>query len=58
MEFTTATEAVGPIPFTTSLSAGWNLLSTPILLDADSDTLGQIFDTDVENIEIRIVGMR
>ncbi|MCL0029958.1 hypothetical protein M1N19_03235, partial [Dehalococcoidia bacterium] len=32
---------------------GWNLLSTPIKLDADSDTLGQIFDAEcLANIDV------
>jgi len=30
--------------FTTTLSGGWNLLSTPIKLDTDSDAFEQIFD--------------
>jgi len=30
--------------FTSTLSAGWNLLSTPILLDANYASLGEIFD--------------
>lgn len=35
------------------LLEGWNLLSTPILLDADSDSMGQIFDTEsLDNIQI------
>jgi len=50
--FTTGTEAVGPVSFTSPLNEGWNLLSTPILLAADSDTLGQIFGTDVDYIDI------
>lgn len=38
---------------TVTLSAGWNLLSTPILLDADSDALEQIFDAQsLANIDI------
>jgi hypothetical protein len=48
----TYTPAV-PVSFTVTLPASWNLLSTPILLDADSDSLGQIFDaTSQANIEI------
>jgi len=46
----TFTERVG---FTTPLFFDWNLVSTPITLDADSDTLGQIFDAEsVNNILI------
>ncbi len=38
---------------TVTLSAGWNLLSTPILLDADSDAMEQIFDaTSLANIDV------
>jgi len=38
---------------TVTLSAGWNLLSTPIKLDADGDALGQIFDAEsLSNIEV------
>ncbi len=36
-----------------TLPAGWNLLSTPILLDADSDAVEQVFDaTSLANIEV------
>ena len=43
---------VGP-PWPVTLESGWNLLSTPILLDADSDTLEQIFDApSLANIEV------
>ncbi|MCL0064234.1 hypothetical protein M1N83_03470, partial [Dehalococcoidia bacterium] len=36
-----------------TLPAGWNLLSTPIKLDADSDSLGQIFaPACLDNIQI------
>ena len=42
----TFTERVG---FTSTLSADWNLLSTPIKLDADSDTLEQIFDAESQS---------
>jgi len=46
----TFTERVG---FTTPLFFDWNLVSTPITLDADSDTLEQIFDAEsVNNILI------
>jgi len=37
---------------TVTLPAGWNLLSTPIKLDADSDSLGQILGQSVANIEV------
>ncbi len=44
--------AIPPVT-TVTLSAGWNLLSTPILLDADSDALEQIFDAQsLANIDI------
>jgi uncharacterized repeat protein (TIGR02543 family) len=46
----TFTERVG---FYATLFADWNLLSTPILLDADSDSLEQILDAASQaNIEI------
>ena len=46
----TFTERIG---FTTTLFAYWNLLSTPILLGDDSNSLGQIFDPESRaNIEI------
>ena len=46
------TRAAGLISFTVTLSAGWNLLSTPIKLEADSDALEQIFDAQsLANIE-------
>jgi uncharacterized repeat protein (TIGR02543 family) len=46
----TFTERTG---FTTELGPDWNLLSTPILLGDDSDSLGQIFDPESRaNIEI------
>ncbi|MCL0037059.1 cohesin domain-containing protein [Dehalococcoidia bacterium] len=42
-----------PPHFTHTLPAGWNLLSTPIKLDADSDALGQIFDAEsLANINV------
>ncbi|MCL0105010.1 hypothetical protein M1O57_05425, partial [Dehalococcoidia bacterium] len=42
-----------PPHFTHTLPAGWNLLSTPIKLDADSDSLGQIFaPACLDNIQI------
>ncbi len=41
-----------PLVTTVTLSAGWNLLSTPILLAADNDALEQIFDAQsFANIE-------
>jgi uncharacterized repeat protein (TIGR02543 family) len=44
---------ITPVSFETTLSAGCNLLSTPILLDADSDSLGQIFDAESQsNIDV------
>jgi len=43
---------VPPSIATITLPAGWNLLSTPIKLDADSDALEQIFDAESQaNIE-------
>ncbi len=41
-----------PEAISVTLPAGWNLLSTPIKLDADSDTLEQIFGESLENIEV------
>jgi len=46
---------VGEVPseFTASLGDGWNLLSTPVTLDASSDTLEQIFTTEtLPNLEV------
>jgi len=40
----TANFTVPPPYFTSNLSAGWNLVSTPILLDANYTSLGEIFD--------------
>ncbi|MCL0056544.1 hypothetical protein M1N81_03175, partial [Dehalococcoidia bacterium] len=51
--FTLTVVAPPPPHFTHTLPAGWNLLSTPIKLDADSDTLGQIFDAEsLANIDV------
>ena len=50
---TTFSLRVLPPHFIHALPAGWNLLSTPIKLDADSDTLCQIFAPEcLANIEI------
>lgn len=46
----TFTEITG---FTSTLFGGWNLLSTPVLLDADSDSMEQVFDApSLANIEV------
>ena len=45
------TRAEGPVSFPVNLPAGWNLLSTPIKLDADSDALEQILGESLANIE-------
>ncbi|MCL0065993.1 hypothetical protein M1N79_03855 [Dehalococcoidia bacterium] len=51
--FTLTVVAPPPPHFTHTLPAGWNLLSTPIKLDADSDALGQIFDAEsLANINV------
>ncbi|MCL0072891.1 hypothetical protein M1N91_01540, partial [Dehalococcoidia bacterium] len=51
--FTLTVVAPPPPHFTHTLPAGWNLLSTPIKLDADSDALGQIFDAEsLANIDV------
>jgi hypothetical protein len=41
-----------PVLCTVTLPAGWNLLSTPVKLANDKDTLDQIFGTTISNIEI------
>lgn len=44
---------IGAAEFTVTLPGGWSLLSTPVLLDAGSDSLGQIFDAEsLDNIAI------
>jgi len=49
----TVSGVVVPFSLTTTLLDGWSLLSTPVLLDANSDSLGQIFDAQsLSNIDI------
>jgi len=45
------TGAAGPVSFTYTLPAGWNLLSTPIKLDAGSDSVEQILGESTDNVE-------
>lgn len=42
--------SLGPI-FTTTLPTGWNTLSTPVKLDADNNTMGQILGDSITSID-------